>query len=324
MTSASVQLNDFWSSHPFGTSVGDLQRRQADQENLLILFRKLREGLLSSKRNDQFALEVYETSLHLSIIFNSPKQTSSILAHLLHLYTLSSPASASTHPALPTTLLSLLHLLVTGYPSQSHYYEHLHSLPPIFLPQSSDAFRWLKNLVRCLRTRNYARLEDLTERRNFARFVSEESKSETEAKLQVGPDHRANDRSRKTAATAHSGAPSNLPLEALCMLVEGLRNKARETTWLVLRSAYRELHCPPDPAPSSGQDETKTSVHSPTSEWLARSLTLRPVLSEDQGVANVAKLVDEWLTRKCTEGEVRRKEGPGMEGRWIICKIPVK
>jgi len=305
--------------------VGDLQRRQAEQENLLILFRKLREGLLSSKRNDQFALEVYETSLHLSIIFNSPKQTSSILARLLHLHTLSPPTSANTHPALPTTLLSLLHLLVTGYPSQSLYYEHLHSLPPTFLPQSSEAFRWLKSLVRCLRTRNYARLEELTERRTFARFVSDESNPEAKAKHQVGPDHQTNDGPRKTDKTAHLGVPSNLPLEALCVLVEDLRIKARETTWLVLRSAYRELHCSPDPAPASGQDETKTSVHSPTSEWLARSLTLRPVLSEDQqGVANIAKLVEDWLNRKCAEGEVRRKEGPGMEGRWIICKIPVK
>lgn len=109
-----------------------------------------------------------------------------------------------------------------------------------------------------------------------------------------------------------AGRPDDLALEAMCVLVDGVRAKARATAWLVIRSAYRELHCVSSPA-------DVPVAHASTSEWLARSLALRPL-----GCPGIeaTKAVDVWLEQKCTEGEVRRKEG--AEARWIVCKVPVK
>lgn len=92
---------------------------------------------------------------------------------------------------------------------------------------------------------------------------------------------------------------SKLASEALHVLVDSLRNKTREMMWRVIRSAYREVNC--DPASGT------------TREWLTRSLVLSP--SADENVA-----LDDWLERKATEGQVRKKEG-AAEGRWIICKV---
>lgn len=62
------------------------RKRVENQTNVLILFRKLREGLISSGRSDQFSLQVYETSLYLSIMFESSVgmlDTTSILSRLV-------------------------------------------------------------------------------------------------------------------------------------------------------------------------------------------------------------------------------------------------
>lgn len=239
---------------------------------------------------------MYETSLYLSILFHSDKQTTSIPSHFLPQLYLAQPEAQTpshSHQALPATLLSLLHYLLQGYPSQSRYYEQLHSLPRAFLPRDSDAYHWLAQLTRCLRTRNYAQLQDLTDRSAFARFLS--------ALDSVGGGQKDK-----------AGRPVDLALEAMCVLVDGVRAKARATAWLVIRSAYRELHCVSPPA-------DVPVAHASTSEWLARSLALRPL-----GCPGIeaTKAVDVWLEQKCTDGEVRRKEG--TEARWIVCKVPVK
>ncbi|KZT09259.1 voltage-gated potassium channel [Laetiporus sulphureus 93-53] len=280
---------------------------------------KLREGLLSTNRKDAFALEVYETSLYLSVLFRSFNQTTSIISHLLpHLYitpSAPSPSPLQPHRALGTALLSLLHYLVLGYPSQSRYYEHLHSLPRSFLLRDSDAYQWLSDLARCLWTRDYTRLEALTRREAFKPFVGSEA-DQIPAPQDAAPKSKGAEREIKQRSAKQSGAPSNLALEALCTLIDSLRAKARETTWRVLRSAYRELHCLPPNSTSKGP--------SSTSEWLAHSLTLASIWDDD-AIADdnyVAKLVDEWLTRKCAEGEIRQKEG--VEGRWTVCRMPNK
>lgn len=93
---------------------------------------------------------------------------------------------------------------------------------------------------------------------------------------------------------------SNLAKKALFSLVDALRGKAREATWSVIRSAYRELSCH---AEAEG-----------TRDWLMRSLALYSVFPDASGVS-----VDEWLEKQTRLGRVRPKEG--AEGRWIICKI---
>lgn len=96
------------------------------------------------------------------------------------------------------------------------------------------------------------------------------------------------------------------------MLVEDVRAKAQATAWLVIRSAYKELHCVPPPADAP-------AAHHSTSEWLAKSLALHSI---ECNVTEPIKAVNAWLEQKCTEGEVWRKEG--SEGRWIVCKVPLK
>ncbi|OBZ68833.1 hypothetical protein A0H81_11207 [Grifola frondosa] len=355
------KLDGYWKRYPPRSAVDDLKHKEETEANLLILFRKLREGILSTQRKDSFATEVYETSLYLSILFRSPSQTTSILSYLLpNLYLASKPSKSGAATfvplspnALSTSLLSLLNHLICAYPSQSTFYAQLQDLPPVLLPCSSahksDTFSvnsrsyadpqlavaahvWIRELARCLRGRNYAQLDILSCREAFVQFVPSTSSD-----------------LKHSGATAnhskHSGSPStssqalNLPLEALCILVDSLRAKARATAWQVLRRAYREFICTPPShvtassasvtlgTPSSRSEEKKDhacpAAPSSTTTWLARSLALAPLSPSVSSRADVqdesaALLVDRWLTERCAAGEVRQKEG--MAGRWVVCK----
>ncbi|KAI6112319.1 hypothetical protein EV401DRAFT_209343 [Pisolithus croceorrhizus] len=83
------KLTAFWKeylSQPVCQNEFAKRKCVESQTNVLILFRKLREGLLSSGRNDHFSLQVYETSLYLSIMFESSVgilDTTSILSRLV-------------------------------------------------------------------------------------------------------------------------------------------------------------------------------------------------------------------------------------------------
>lgn len=130
----------------------------------------------------------------------------------------------------------------------------------------------------------------------------------------------------------------DLEVEALGTLVEALLEKARGRTWDVLRTAYRELSLRTAPGPSG-------SVKGTTGEWLARSLVLRPrrldgarsagdgagagvgdkneTENGDAGKETWEVCVEEveaWLEERGRRGEARRKEGEGMEGRWVLVK----
>ncbi|KAG1842989.1 hypothetical protein DFJ58DRAFT_805199 [Suillus subalutaceus] len=200
------KLHKFWTE----------KQTKNGQENILILFRKLREGIFASKRSDAFAIEVYEISLCLSALFDSPIQTSSILSHLLpELYT-----SASIQPPISSVLISLLHHLIAGYPSQKTYFEHLSCLSP------NEAYAWISNLATSLRTLNYIRVEALS-RHDVYRHILSVSKSSDETNDEL----------------------VRLSQDAVHALVERLRSKARDKAWVVLRSAYREL---------SASEETQT------------------------------------------------------------------
>ncbi len=192
------------------------------------------------------------------------------------------------------SLLSSLHFLVSGYPSQSRYFEHLHSLPLSFLPESSPARSWLQDLARTLRMRNYSRLENLTSRETY------------EGILKAAGAPRA-------AADAHPSRkhsyPIDLILEAMCTLMDSLRTKARETNWLVLRVAYRELSLP----------KPSDSDPAPTRLWLYRSLALGSVerASHSEKIDAIS-LLDAWIESRQAQGDIRAKEG--VEGRWTVIK----
>ncbi|KAF8582859.1 hypothetical protein K439DRAFT_123952 [Ramaria rubella] len=79
------KLRRYWLEYPPASHLinkaNDPQRNA--QSNIMILLRKLREGLVASRRVDRFGLDVYEVSLYLSVLFRTPAQTTSIVTRLL-------------------------------------------------------------------------------------------------------------------------------------------------------------------------------------------------------------------------------------------------
>lgn len=249
----------------------DKRRRIDAQENILILFRKLREGVASSQRNDQFALEVYESSLYLAVIFDSPKQTTSIISALIPEVYLSTPPPHRL--CLPTILLSSLHHLLVAYPSQVPFNRFLQSIPETLLPRASPTYAWITFLAASLRTRNYARFERLSRKVSLSEILeTPDSISATLGALTITPQ-----------------ANRTLAFKALFTLLDSLRIKSRETSWAIIRSAYRELTCGVQPS------ETKS--------WLSRSLCLQSVVSDEFNVE-----VEDWLAKQVPLGAVRRRE----------------
>ncbi|KAF9483424.1 hypothetical protein BDN70DRAFT_873933 [Pholiota conissans] len=272
------------------TETADQRRQRIDkQENLLILFRKLREGVSSSSRQDDFALEVYQTSLYYSIIFESPKQTTSIHLHLL-------PARSSKDlksneiiwpsPSICSILGSLLHHLVAFYPSQSAYHQYLASVPERLLPRNSNVSTWLLSLTKSLRRRDYARFAILSQTSNIIGLL-DSSRDRT-----MGDEN-------PPARSSMRYEVDGLATSAVLFLVDALRKKASDTSWRILRSAYRELWC------DQAYPETKT--------WLKRNLTLESI-NPNHTQFNI----EPWFEEKLSLGEIRKKEG--TEGRWIVCK----
>ncbi len=192
-----------------------------------------------------------------------------------------------------------MHSLVSSYPSQSAFFESLHSLPNRFLPPQSNARRWLLDLARTVRLRNYAKMEQLTMREAFNQILpGGETSSETK--------HSKLGSSRKDHPPL---PPDNMAMETLCVLVNALRSKVQETTWRIMRSAYRELYC----------SQPTDAASSFTRDWLCRSLTLRPNTKAGGVAVDDLSLLDAWLEKKHVGGEIRLKEG--AQGCWIVCKL---
>ncbi|KAJ6504603.1 hypothetical protein C8R47DRAFT_1102894 [Mycena vitilis] len=231
------KLDDIWANYPQHPTESETEtRRRIDaQENVLILFRKLREGIISSKRVDQFALEVYETSLYLAVIFDSPRHISPVIPALMSYFHL--PSTGPHSNCVITVLVSLLHHLVAAYPSQREFHAYIASVPKPFFQDGSAARTWITSLAGCIRARNYAQ-NDILLRRSAL------------------PDDAG------ISSSALSESKQDLPRKALYHLVESLRHKTREMAWTVMRSAYRELSCQVDPLLN-------------TRGWLERSLVLR-------------------------------------------------
>ncbi|KAF8867620.1 hypothetical protein BD779DRAFT_1694702, partial [Infundibulicybe gibba] len=207
-----VQTRYAWHSNE---SEAAAKQRVDVQENILIRLRKLREGVSSSKRNDIFALEVYETSLYLSTLFESQRQAISVIHQLVpELYLSIVPttsASLQRNHCIPPILVALVHHLVAVYPSQSQFDQLLSSIPISLFPKNLRAYKWIKSVSASLRCRNYVKFEELT--RKYA----------VDSLFEDGDG--GNQLSRK----------------ALYFIVDSLRKKARDTAWKVICSSYREI-----------------------------------------------------------------------------------
>jgi hypothetical protein len=175
---------------------------------------------------------VYETSLYLSVIFDSPVQTTSILSHLIpDIY----PKTTSPQPSgLATILVLLLHHLVTSYPSQRTYFEQIRQIIPKYLERPSAGYSWVSALAQSLRSQNFVRFEQLSHPDAFDHLLPP---------------------SRPRPNPKYIGTFPNLPRDAVYALISRLRSKTRDRAWIVVRNAYREL---------SSSSETRS--------WLGRRL----------------------------------------------------
>lgn len=248
---------------------------------MLIIFRKLREGVFSSRRRDNFALEVYETSLYLAVAFDSLKQAFSIIPHLLpDLYlTSSSPSDAN---CILSVLISLLCHLVSEYPSQKSYRQLLQTLPPTIVHKDDPSLKWITSVAKCMRVQNYVVFWKLTRRTSLCSSIS--NLSEELSDILGRPRISA-----KNISSALAG-------QSLLRLIDVLSLKFRSSTWTIIRSAYREFSCCVS-----------------TQSWLQRSLILQPLTSYGEDMTG-----EEWFEAQRSFGHIRLKEG--VEGKWILCK----
>ncbi|KAF5389288.1 hypothetical protein D9757_003390 [Collybiopsis confluens] len=288
------KLDSFWARPAHSSD----QQSQEIRENILILFRectlhisaveldfpggKLREGIVASKRNDRFSVQVYETSLYLSTIFDNTRQLGSVLAYFIPNRPDTDPTEAlSFHTqSANAVLVALVNQLVLGYPSQNACRRSVHAIPGNVLPRASR--RWILDLLSSLWARNFSKFEKLTRQTTFIPLIESSSlttglggMSISDSSAIIMPDH-------------------DLAEEALCHAIDALRLRVRNSAWKILCSSYRELAC---------------HSNSETRDWLVRSL----VLAEDHSA------LEEWLEEKKKAGHVRPKEG--VEGRWIVCKV---
>ncbi|KAI0297695.1 hypothetical protein BC826DRAFT_150297 [Russula brevipes] len=181
------KLDAYWKRYDPTSSSEDSDAQKSEVEsNILIQFRKLREGISSSRRRDHFAIEVYETSLWLSIIFRSHAQTTSILDPLLpDLY-----LSVTTPPegfSCLTVLLASLHALDRHYPSQRAFFDLSRNLPPSFAVRDDHQI-WLRELSCSLRRDGYSQFRRLTQRTSLVRLVAPNVRDRTHTDHRPGPD----------------------------------------------------------------------------------------------------------------------------------------
>lgn len=189
-----------------------------------------------------------------------------------------SSATDSTHHRHLSLLISLINHLTTRYPSQNLYLQQLASVSYDWVPVPTRT--WLKALTHAIRSGNYHQLGNLTDRDRIAQLV-----------MPTGSCDKVT-ATTKPLLQLHD----KLAMHAFTAAIDALRIKVRESTWRIMRSAFRELWLeePFDTRP-----------------WLCRSLTF-----------DINEPLDEfdlWLSDAEKSGGIRRKEG--AQGRWIVTKM---
>ncbi|KAL5501452.1 hypothetical protein ACEPAH_8712 [Sanghuangporus vaninii] len=275
----SERIESHWKEFP---SRSDKSNSQAEREsNILLFLRKLREGILSSHRKDRFALDVYETSFYLAIIFNSPVQAASSLAHLPDIISAlpSNPRGSrefDQNRAEALVVTSSIFRLTETFPSQMMFHRQMKFLKSLCCVEDKNnvALEWISSIRISINCRNYTKFATLT--------CEERVKTIIRDIRYLAAIKESDDAKRQQYARI-----------ALFSAVDELRRRLRSTVWTILRSAYREY------ALSSDTD---------TASWLERSLFLK---SGDKDID-----VEDWLEQCEKDGHVVKKEG--FQGRWII------
>ncbi|KAL5482771.1 hypothetical protein ACEPAI_9366 [Sanghuangporus weigelae] len=275
----SERIESHWKEFP---SRSDKSSSQTEREsNILLFLRKLREGILSSHRKDRFALDVYETSFYLAIIFNSPVQAASSLAHLPDIISALPPNPCgagefdqSRVEALVVT--SSFFRLTEMFPSQMMFHRQMKFLKSLCCVEDKHnvALNWVSSIRFSINCRNYTKFATLT--------CEEQVKTIIRGIRYLAAIKESDDTKRQQYARI-----------ALFSAVDELRRRLRSVAWAILRSAYREY--------ALGSDAD-------TASWLAKSLFLT---SSDKDID-----VEDWLEQCEKDGHVVKKEG--LQGRWII------
>lgn len=179
-------------------------------------------------------------------------------------------------------LLYLLTLLVVDYPSQRSFLSASRNLRSGHLV-SPNTLSFIDGVASSIRRSEFSTLSRL-----------------------LSPQHTASIFSIRRAPPN----PNNFFLDSVQCTLGRLRRKTRESSWLVVRAAYREISCQPTTSGGNG-----------SGPWLARILLL-----EDPGHAvSNDENADIWLReRGKVEGskEVERVQVDGKPslGRWKIFK----
>ncbi|KAI5827635.1 hypothetical protein K523DRAFT_373919 [Schizophyllum commune Tattone D] len=295
---------DIWQTRGVNDlSKEEAERRAETRDNILILLRKLREGISASKRIDAFAVEAYETSLFLAVISGNHRRISPVVSQITpELY----EGIEGPHPNAPLAFtIALLYHLAASFPSQMMYQQQMALFQqgsPSLLPPDSSEYTWIRALAASLRQMNVARFSGLAQ--PSAIPISEPGElAHALDNLSLGERTTSAALQSPTAAPRDTTIPRSsraLAGDALQAALDMLREKVREHAWDVLRAAYKELSSTADGAP-----------------WLARSLVLDVETRsehEEPGAEDLAR----WLEGQAQLGRVKRKEG--VEGRWLVCK----
>lgn len=162
---------------------------------------------------------VYELSLRISAIFESPVQTTATLSYLLpNFYLEAGPSTRNLRSS--SVVIALLHQLLSN-PSHISFRHQLHTFPASLLPSDSSLYLWISSLALAIRSCNYAKVELLSRRSSFLPLLDDCSHSFDQEGV-------------------------NLSAAAVCVLVDSLGDKLRPRSWLVIRTAYREFNCTSD------------------------------------------------------------------------------
>jgi hypothetical protein len=158
----------------------------------------------------------------------------------------------------------------------------LSSIPGILWSLNSQEGGWIKEVAHNMRTGNYSKFTMLTRTEVVLTRLQLDA-------LSSSPENEVISSLQNLSLTS---VRPNIPRLALLRLVTRLRRKMQETSWRIIRSAYREMSC------TTGET---------TSIWLEHSLGLEDLTGED------------WLKKQAEKGYTRAKEG--ASSKWIICKV---